>query len=76
MTMASIRMAFRVPARRGCRIRYGGPPLGDSRLGTVTGSRGDRLRVRFDGENRTVLIHPAWAVIYLEDNAAWSSDPS
>lgn len=63
--MEYIRNTYGVPAKRGRRIRYTG---GDEpRLGTITGSRNAYLRVMFDGEEFSDLLHPTCEVEYLVD---------
>lgn len=63
MSMKYIRDYYGVPAKRGGRIRFTG--YCTSSLGTITSSSGKWLRVRFDGESRTSLVHPAHSVEYL-----------
>lgn len=58
--MAYIRRTYNVPAKRGVRVRHAGH--GD---GVIVGSRGQCLRVRLDGENRSRTYHPTWAMEYL-----------
>ena len=60
--MAFIRRAYCVPARRGARIRY---TDGVSKVGTITSAKGSHLRVLFDGERRTRILHPTWNVHYI-----------
>lgn len=51
MSLACIRSAYGVPARRGARVRVDWYPPEPAREGVVTGSDGSaRLRVRLDGE--------------------------
>jgi hypothetical protein len=58
MSLDYIRQSYGVPAKRGMRITIDGRPA------TITGSAGARLRVRRDGEKRTVIAHPTWRVDY------------
>lgn len=68
MSMEYIRRTYNVPAKRGARVQYDGvtvghPPL----LGTITSATNSgHLRVRFDGEHRTLKLHPTWALVYLK----------
>ncbi len=62
MTKAFIRCTYGVPAKRGARIRY---TDGVSKLGTITSAKGSYLRVLFDGEKNTRIIHPTWNVEFL-----------
>jgi hypothetical protein len=62
MSMIYIRKAYGVPAKRGGRVRYRG------REGTITSACGPHLRVRFDGDKRTSILHPTWSVDYLEND--------
>lgn len=62
MTMAFIRRTYRVPAKRGARIRYTDDV---SKLGTITSAKGSYLRVLFDGEKNTRILHPTWNVEFL-----------
>lgn len=64
MSMDYIRKTYGVPAKRGGTVRYT-PPLHDPRKGTIVGSRDAYLRVRLDGEKRTVFLHPTWCVEYV-----------
>ena len=67
MSMDYIRRTYGVPAKRGARVQYDGVTVGQPPLlGTITGTKGALLRVRFDGERRTHNLHPAWALVYLK----------
>ena len=68
MAMAYIRNYYGVPAKRGGRIRYTGenPP----KLATIVASRGQYLKVRFDGASMAVQLHPTWAVEYVAEGVA------
>jgi len=59
MSLAYIRAAYGVPAKRGGRVKYG------DQYGTITSARGPYLRVRFEGETYPRLLHPTWHVEYL-----------
>ena len=78
MSMDYIRRTYNVPAWRGARVQYDGVTLGQPPLlGTVTGSKGALLRVRFDGERRTHILHPTWALVYLKTpNAEFNGPPA
>jgi len=70
--LAYIRGHYKVPARRGQRILYGGGEHGDE-FGTITGGHGPHLIVRLDSDPGTkVILHPTWAVEYLE--VMWRCD--
>lgn len=63
MTMEYVRTHYKVPAKRGGRIRY---THGGIFYGTITGARGNYLRVRWDeGNQRPVRLHPTWCIEYL-----------
>ncbi|WHT20957.1 hypothetical protein N8J89_07800 [Crossiella sp. CA-258035] len=61
--MAWIREHYGVPAKRGGRILFEGKPA------VITSARHGGLRVRLDGEKRSIPIHPTWEVVYLPDSA-------
>lgn len=66
MTMEWVRRNYRVPAKRGGRVRFCGneEPI----EGTIT-SASHYLRVRPDGQpRRRLLLHPTWCVEYLDGN--------
>jgi hypothetical protein len=73
MSMKRIREYYNVPAKRGARVEYGGDDLAKfirgfmyaPKKGTVVGSRGDYIRVRFDGSSAIETLHPTWKVRYL-----------
>lgn len=56
--MADIRRRYRVPAKRGMRVRA------HLRPGTITGSDGVSVRIRLDGEKRSAPYHPTWRIQY------------
>lgn len=61
--MGSIRRYYGVPAKRGMRITFMGRPaviVG----ATLNGGMG--LRIRIDGEQRVVPVHPTWEITYPE----------
>ncbi|MCR6502535.1 hypothetical protein MUO32_26260 [Shinella sp. CPCC 101442] len=65
MTMAYIRNAYRVPAKRGGRVEYTGNKSG-SRLGTIIGTYSAKLKIRLDGEKHGGSYHPTWKLRYLD----------
>lgn len=62
--MEHIRKMYNVPAKRGGRIRFE-----KRNTGTIVAARYGRLRVRFDGEKRSVFLHPTWEVEYLPNTS-------
>lgn len=64
MSMQWVRDNYRVPAKRGGRVRYTGERT--PQLGTITGTKGPYLRIRLDGERRPIPFHPTWELEYLE----------
>lgn len=65
--MDHIRASYGVSAWVGGRIRFTpGIAFGFAQKeGVILGAKGPYLRVRFDGEKRTVFLHPTWEVTYL-----------
>lgn len=63
MSMAYIRTFYGVPAKRGARVAF--THAERAVQGTIIGSRGAYLRVRWD-TGRTATMHPTWALRYLE----------
>lgn len=59
MSMSYIRNHYKVPAKRGLRVRFQG------RSGVITGTVDAHLRVRMDDGER-VTLHPTWQVEYLD----------
>lgn len=57
--MGYIRETYKVPAKRGMRVRFNGLN------GRIVGSRGGYLRVRLDGSKRPLICHPTWEMVYL-----------
>jgi hypothetical protein len=69
MSMAYIRDHYKVPAKRGGRVRYSGNPGGQPPVdGTITASDGAHLRIRLDGNKHSYVFHPTWKLEYLEDD--------
>lgn len=64
MSAAYVRGAYQVPAKRGMRVRVNGS------RGTIVSFPDQYIGVRFDGERRTVLCHPAWLVQYEPDESS------
>jgi len=65
--MEWIRLNYGVPASRGGRVRLGPGFAADAgREGAITSSLEGRLRVRLDGDQRSVILHPTWEVEYLD----------
>lgn len=58
MSMDYIRRHYKVPARRGLRVKFQGKP------GVITGSSGAYLRIRLNGERRVGRYHPTWEIDY------------
>lgn len=63
MSLKYIAEHFKVPAVRGARVlSHDGP---NQRTGTIIGARGTLLRVEFDGDSVSALIHPRRKLDYL-----------
>lgn len=60
MSMDYIRRYYGVPAKRGARITFEGKP------GVITGSRGQYLIVRLDGDRKADIYHPTWHIEYVK----------
>lgn len=58
MSAAYVREYYKVPAKRGMRIKFEGKP------GVIVGFRDQYLRVRLDGEKHPVTCHPTWEIEY------------
>ena len=65
MSMEYIRDYYRVPAKRGGRVKYTGQA--NPKEGTIVGSNGGHLKIRLDGEEHAWTFHPTWEIEYLED---------
>lgn len=65
MSLQYIRSTYNVPAHRGTRVTYTGNPSGP-RTGTIYGAENQYIRVRFDGQTKTTLLHPTWEIKYSE----------
>jgi len=65
MSMKYIRDTYKVPAKRGARVRYT-PAKGYIGLeGVIVGSSGTYIRVRMDGRKEVYSYHPTWRMEYL-----------
>jgi hypothetical protein len=64
MGIRYIRDTYKVPAKRGMRIRHyvGG---GRSVFGVITGARNAHILVRLDGYTFSLPFHPTWCMEYL-----------
>ncbi|WP_109527219.1 MULTISPECIES: hypothetical protein [Nocardia] len=67
MSMQYVRDYYKVPAKRGGRVRYTGDK--EPRLGTITAARGGGLRIRLDGDKWAMPFHPTWELEYLDGAA-------
>ncbi len=65
-SMEYIRQTYRVPARRGMRVRWE-RWTGFFLTGTIVGALGESLRVRIDNTTWPDLVHPLDHLEYLED---------
>jgi hypothetical protein len=63
--MSDIRRAYGVPAKRGARVRFTTAPKAVD--GTIVGSRGQYLRIRWHDSGQVHTHHPTWMLVYLED---------
>lgn len=68
MSIDYIRRTYGVPAKRGGRVEYTHPE--PTRMGTITGTRGARLRIRLDGDNHSGNYHPTWKLSYPDKTSA------
>lgn len=69
--MAWVRKSYRVPAKRGGRVKYTG--CGRVEFGTIASASGGRLNIRLDGVKHAMPFHPTWKLVYL--NASQSEIP-
>lgn len=60
MSLKYIRQHYKVPAKRGMRVRFHG------KVGRITGAFNAYLHVRFDGEKFRTTLHPTYEVEYLD----------
>lgn len=63
MSMDYIRQHYKVPAKRGGRVRYTGGPT--PKEGVITSAKGAHLIIRMDGEASVGKYHPTWEIEYL-----------
>lgn len=63
-----IRKTYKVPAKRGQRIKYVSEKGHQDRIGTITSADGGYLRIRFDGDKKTYpgRFHPTWNIFYIK----------
>jgi hypothetical protein len=61
--MNYIRQYYKVPAKRGGRVRYTGGS--EPRLGTIKSARGGYLNIQLDGDKFASTFHPTWELEYL-----------
>jgi len=66
MSMDYIRRYYGVPAKRGGRIAYTGSK-NCVVTGRITGSDGQYLLIRLDGEKKSFRYHPTWELTYLTE---------
>lgn len=64
MSLQYIRDYYKVPAKRGCKVKYNGD--GRGRVGRITSAEGNRIRVSFDGTRMRYILHPTWKIDYLK----------
>ncbi|MBB6191155.1 hypothetical protein FHS51_001377 [Sphingobium wenxiniae] len=67
MSLPWIRKTYRVPARRGGRVRYTG--CGRNKLGTIRSANGGHLNIQLDGWKFSMPFHPTWELEYLDQGA-------
>lgn len=70
MSMEFIRRNYRVPARRGGRVRNMNVDVGEVMLGTIVGSRDQYLRIRWDCNTSPRTHHPTDGIVYLDGRDA------
>jgi hypothetical protein len=64
MSMAYIRRAYGVPAKRGALVQF--TSAARAVRGRIVGSRGQYLRIRWDQSGLTQTLHPTWMLVYLK----------
>lgn len=75
MSMDYIRRTYGVPAKRGARVQF--TDAVKAVQGTIVGSRGHYIRVRWDETGYTHTMHPTWMMVYLKKpNAEFSGGPA
>lgn len=65
MSMAWVRKHYKVPAKRGMRVRYTGGKAPE--LGTITSATNGRLNIRLDSRKWTSQFHPTFKLEYLSE---------
>lgn len=60
MSMDYIRRYYKVPAKRGMRIKFCGQPA------VITSTTRAYLRIRVDGDDFSIVVHPTWEIEYPE----------
>jgi hypothetical protein len=58
--MKWIRKYYKVPAKRGGKVRFC-----KTKIGTIKSARNGYLRVVFDGYKNIVSLHPTWNIEYI-----------
>lgn len=73
MSMDYIRRTYKVPAKRGAKVKY---LASDGELieATIVGSSGQYLLARLGHNKHTSRLHPTWALKYLPDGPTFSRD--
>jgi len=71
MSMAWVRKAYGVPAKRGMRVVYTGS--GAPVSGTIRSACTGRLKIQMDGFNSTKSYHPTWELHYPAPEIASSA---
>lgn len=66
MSLKSIRNAYGVQAKRGARISFD-HGNGVISYGKIKSSVNNRIRVKFEGEKNTRILHPVWNVKYIDE---------
>ncbi len=61
--MDYIRRYYKVPAKRGGRVRYSGGTT--TMYGTIKSARGGYLMILLDGDKYPKTFHPTWKLEYL-----------
>ncbi len=64
MSIAWVRKAYSVPAKRGGRVEYTGETT--PQLGTICGASGGHLSIRLDSVKHSLPFHPTWELRYLD----------
>lgn len=67
MSMAWVRKHYKVPAKRGMRVRYTGEGDDKPELGTIRSARGGHLQIQMDSSRFALPFHPTWKLEYLPE---------